>query len=346
VLTNKRARIFASHFKILLIIPDIEIMGSAPSSNSNGGSTRPEEQVVSSRATAEVQRNSVSAANPVAHIQAMPNPPVNASPNRISPQTGNPEPRIIAIASPNAVPISPPGSAVPSVIEGTSFANQPLPRGWEVRTDKFGRPYYLDHVHRKTTFVDPRVPPGWEMQLDPNGRPYFIDHVNKITTWQDPRLPKDWEMQFDQMGRPYFIDHNNKRTTYFDPRVYPDALKPLPHGWEMRLDPNGKPLFIDHLSHPKKTTYERPDKEKKEPIQKESKEEESGESTDAPTSDGEESKKELTDDNSCIICLEKERCVALIPCGHLCLCRDCSGTQTKCPVCRTPIQDLLRTYSV
>jgi len=322
-------------------------MGSAPSSN-NGGSSRNEEQQGNSRGTIEAQR-SVTVPNPVAHIQAIPNPPGNAGPNRISTQTWNPDPRIIpAPNTVNVAPISPVTTAPATTPEGTAFANQQLPRGWEVRTDKFGRPYFLDHIHKKTTFVDPRVPPGWEMQLDPTGRPYFIDHVNKITSWQDPRLPKDWEMQFDQMGRPYFIDHSNKRTTYFDPRIYPDALKPLPHGWEMRLDPNGKPIFIDHLSHPKKTTYERPDKqEKKERApKKETTEGESTEgSTDTPTSDGEETK-ELDDENSCIICLENERCVALIPCGHLCLCRECSGTQKKCPVCRTPIQDLLRTYSV
>jgi len=268
-------------------------------------------------------------------VQTNPNYPASASPNLYGAPANpriNPVPNTV-----NVVPTNP--------SDGTNLTNQPLPRGWEIRTDRFGRPYYLDHVHKKTTFVDPRVPPGWEMQLDNTGRPYFIDHVNKGTSWQDPRLPKDWEMQFDQLGRQYFIDHSNKRTTYYDPRIYPDALKPLPHGWEMRLDPNGKPLFIDHLSHPKKTTYERPDKEKRESTPTESNKEEDTEKS-GDTSDGEEPRKELTDDNTCIICLENERCVALIPCGHLCLCRECSGTQKKCPVCRTPIQDLLRTYSV
>jgi len=328
-------------------------MGSAPSSNS-GGPNRNEEQNsaqgINSRATVEVQR-SPTLSNPVAHIQAIPNSTINGSPNRISAQTWNPDPRVNPPL--NSVPISSPVANSPTgVPAATSFANQPLPQGWEVRTDKYGRPYFLDHVHKKTTFVDPRVPPGWEMQLDATGRPYFIDHLNKITSWQDPRLLKGWEMQFDQMGRAYFIDHANKRTTYFDPRIYPDAVNPLPHGWEMRLDPNGKPIFIDHLSHPKKTTYERPDKknqDKKESSPKKEKQEgdkSEEESTDTPTEDGEETKKELDDDRSCIICLENERCVALIPCGHLCLCRECSGTQKKCPVCRTPIQDLLRTYSV
>lgn len=28
------------------------------------------------------------------------------------------------------------------------------------------------------------------MKLDPQGRPYFIDHINKRTTYEDPRTPR------------------------------------------------------------------------------------------------------------------------------------------------------------
>eukprot|EP00053_Salpingoeca_punica_P024458 m.13206 g.13206 ORF g.13206 m.13206 type:complete len:351 (-) comp6822_c0_seq1:1043-2095(-) len=33
----------------------------------------------------------------------------------------------------------------------------------------------------------PDMPPGWEMSLTPKGRPYFVDHLHKRTTWIDPR---------------------------------------------------------------------------------------------------------------------------------------------------------------
>jgi hypothetical protein len=43
--------------------------------------------------------------------------------------------------------------------------------------------------------------------------------------------------------------------------------------------------------------------------------------------------------------------MALIPCGHVCLCRSCCDDQTlneflhrKCPVCRQPFRDPLRIY--
>jgi len=114
----------------------------------------------------------------------------------------------------------------------------------------------------------------------------------------------------------------------------------------MRLDPNGKPTFIDHLSFPKKTTYEHPSKKKEEAKKAVTKEGEESLGGETETTTEDKTEKEVDDQRSCIICLENERCVALIPCGHLCLCRECSGTQKKCPICRTPIQDLLRTYSV
>jgi len=212
-----------------------------------------------------------------------------------------------------------------------------------MRTDKYGRPYFLDHAHKRTTFVDPRVPSGWEMQLDQQGRPYFIDHTSKKTTWQDPRLLPGWEIQLDPQGRPYYIDHINKKTTYTNPNGQDPNLPPLPNGWEMRYDSSGQPVYIDNLSYPKRTTYVRPTKGMKEE-----------DSEDAPpASDTEQDHNpptpavdSLNDDKACIICLENERCVALVPCGHLCLCRECCGTQTKCPVCRTPITNFLRTYNV
>jgi len=128
----------------------------------------------------------------------------------------------------------------------------------------------------------------------------------------------------------------------------------------MRIDPSGKPVYIDNLSFPKRTTYERPtgkeDDKKLEPeVKSEVKSEESPEAQDAPPASATEQDHNppvpavdfnLDDSKACIICLENERCVALIPCGHLCLCRECSGTQTKCPVCRTPVTTYLRTYNV
>jgi len=39
--------------------------------------------------------------------------------------------------------------------------------------------------------------------------------------------------------------------------------------------------------------------------------------------------------NCCVICLTKGNSHACIPCGHKCLCRDCSGDliHQRCPIC-------------
>jgi len=43
----------------------------------------------------------------------------------------------------------------------------------------------------------------------------------------------------------------------------------------------------------------------------------------------------------CLACLENPREVALFPCGHVCLCADCSLLiQEKCPVCRENVADI------
>lgn len=82
------------------------------------------------------------------------------------------------------------------------------------------------------------MPENWEMRVAPNGRPFFIDHVSKKTTWDDPRrrgkqpsradfknvdelgpLPDGWEQRKHHDGRTFFIDHNTKLTTWEDPRI-------------------------------------------------------------------------------------------------------------------------------
>ncbi|KAK3253725.1 hypothetical protein CYMTET_37060 [Cymbomonas tetramitiformis] len=48
----------------------------------------------------------------------------------------------------------------------------------------------------------------------------------------------------------------------------------------------------------------------------------------------------------CIICCDQPFSVALVPCGHVCLCRGCStrGRLDRCPMCRAKIDSLLNLY--
>jgi len=48
----------------------------------------------------------------------------------------------------------------------------------------------------------------------------------------------------------------------------------------------------------------------------------------------------------CVVCMAKPEEVAVDPCGHLSMCQDCGNKVNACPVCRGPIEKLLRVYVV
>lgn len=55
-----------------------------------------------------------------------------------------------------------------------------------------------------------------------------------------------------------------------------------------------------------------------------------------------------TDDNACVICRDEPRNIVLMPCRHLCLCVECSGsvrTIRTCPLCRIPIKNTLSVFT-
>lgn len=43
----------------------------------------------------------------------------------------------------------------------------------------------------------------------------------------------------------------------------------------------------------------------------------------------------------CVVCLTERRQVAVLPCRHTCLCRECANQLVRCPVCRQPVTSLL-----
>lgn len=48
----------------------------------------------------------------------------------------------------------------------------------------------------------------------------------------------------------------------------------------------------------------------------------------------------------CVVCKDRYPSVAIIPCGHLCVCQPCSSQlQPQCPVCRGAVTQVLQTYS-
>ena len=47
----------------------------------------------------------------------------------------------------------------------------------------------------------------------------------------------------------------------------------------------------------------------------------------------------------CSICIDAPQELAVVPCGHLCMCIACSKDVTACPICRVEIQSTLRIFS-
>ena len=50
-------------------------------------------------------------------------------------------------------------------------------------------------------------------------------------------------------------------------------------------------------------------------------------------------------DSECVICLEAPRECVLIECGHACACEQCAATLAFCPLCRAPIDRVIRMFS-
>jgi len=46
----------------------------------------------------------------------------------------------------------------------------------------------------------------------------------------------------------------------------------------------------------------------------------------------------------CVVCLAKPQMTAIDPCGHICMCQDCTTVVRECPVCRGPINKVLRVF--
>lgn len=56
------------------------------------------------------------------------------------------------------------------------------------------------------------------------------------------------------------------------------------------------------------------------------------------------SRSEAQNADECAICFDGEREIALQPCGHKCLCTNCSEGLEICPICRTKIQGTLKVF--
>lgn len=57
--------------------------------------------------------------------------------------------------------------------------------------------------------------------------------------------------------------------------------------------------------------------------------------------------RDLRADQICIICNTNAREIILLPCGHVCICEDCSSNiNNNCPICRTQIAQKAAAYII
>lgn len=54
----------------------------------------------------------------------------------------------------------------------------------------------------------------------------------------------------------------------------------------------------------------------------------------------------IDDDKLCVICMDGEKQMIILPCGHLCLCTkpECSERLKECPLCREAVSSVKRVY--
>lgn len=119
-----------------------------------------------------------------------------------------------------------------------------MPPRCEIRFDRQGRPYYVDHVRRRTTWqLEERVlPHGWEERVDPRGRVYYVDHNTRTTTWTPPTAAHlsnvaQWQ---DQYARSHSVFNQ------FEHRFLPQTNEsnqsaeadPLPEGERLAREEN------------------------------------------------------------------------------------------------------------
>lgn len=111
----------------------------------------------------------------------------------------------------------------------------------------------------------PPLPEGYESKTAKNGRIYYINHKTRTTSWKhpDPTVRQPWEHLTDVKGRTYYVNHAERTTNWMYPAkrlelrrlglVPPSAMMPtgrwnelsLPQGHERRMAADGNVYYFD-----------------------------------------------------------------------------------------------------
>lgn len=163
---------------------------------------------------------------------------------------------VMSVSGGNGLPVS---NATDQQLQAAQADDEPLPAGWEIRYDQYGRRYYVDHNTRSTYWEKPTpLPPGWEIRKDPRGRVYYVDHNTRTTTWQRPNSERLMHFQHWQGQRAHVVAQGNQRFLYGQQQQQPtavtaaatqddeDTLGALPDGWEKKVQSDNRVYFVNH----------------------------------------------------------------------------------------------------
>ncbi|CAK1549841.1 unnamed protein product [Leptosia nina] len=141
---------------------------------------------------------------------AVPSVTDGAGPSHVDPEPQH--------ASHSALPQPHPPASTPAATTN-STPEEPLPHGWEMRYDVYGRRYYVDHNSRSTSWERPQpLPAGWEVRRDGRGRVYYVDHNTRTTTWQRPDTERLARFQHWRGERRHVVAQGNQRFLYPHPQ--------------------------------------------------------------------------------------------------------------------------------
>ncbi|XP_069365570.1 E3 ubiquitin-protein ligase Su(dx) [Maniola hyperantus] len=228
-------------------------------------------------------RNNVETLRSMGHprnLRPPPGPPPLSNGAAVAPESG------AGPSRQDAEPHAPASAApAPSVAAAAAAPEEPLPPGWEMRYDVYGRRYYVDHNTRSTSWERPQpLPPGWEVRRDARGRVYYVDHNTRTTTWQRPDTERLARFQHWRGERRHVVAQGNQRFLYPPPPpaqpasdhdpppsvnsisvpvagtvaagaasaaagatvAGEDAPGALPAGWERRVQPDGRVYYVNH----------------------------------------------------------------------------------------------------
>ena len=57
-----------------------------------------------------------------------------------------------------------------------------------------------------------------------------------------------------------------------------------------------------------------------------------------------EENRQLKDQRTCRICMDKDVNTVFLPCGHLVCCQDCAQELRQCPICRGMVRGTVKTF--